>query len=96
MVVVTLCTQRLLPAFVAVHWIVGGKAFDISVITVHFRRGVAIGAFHAPLAEVHIGFDIFVLAHILVANAAAVASGAVAGKRGRRIEVMPIDQAAAD
>ena len=58
----------------------------------HLCRGMTIGAFHTPLTEVHIRFDIFVLAHILIANAAAVTGCAIASERGGGIEVMTIDQ----
>src|SRR5690606_25993521 len=53
-------------------------------------------AAHAPLAEVHVGHDALVLAEELVAHAAAVAGGAVARHRGGPVEVVPVDEAAAD
>src|SRR5690606_15272656 len=53
-------------------------------------------AAHAPLAEVHVGHEALVLAQELVAHAAAVAGGAVARHRGGAVEVVPVDEAAAD
>ena len=88
---VALRTHRLLPTFVTVHRIIGGETFDIGIIAVHLSRSMAIGAFHASLAEVDISFDIFVLTHILVADAAAMAGGTVSSEGGRGVEIMPIN-----
>ena len=65
---------------------VGRRTFAISSdnCAVHLAAGVAVGAFHASLAEVDIGKDIFVLTKIFISDTTAVTGGAVAG-HGRRL-----------
>ena len=65
-------------------------------LSVHFVAGVAVNAGHAPLAKMNIRAYVFMLAQVFIANAAAVAGGAVAGHGRCLVEVVPVNEAAAD
>ena len=67
----------------------GMTIFTIAIITVHFGFLMASYTGHTAFSKMHIGIQIFVLAQIFVAHAAAVACGAIARHRRFFLENMP-------
>src|SRR5690606_28566171 len=66
------------------------------VLAMKLRAGVAIGARHAALAQMHVAGDAFVQPVVLVLDAAAVAGGTGPAHRRGANDSMPFEQSAAN
>src|SRR5690554_1659645 len=78
----------------ALRAVIAVADFRQPVLAMKLRAGVAIGARHAALAQMHVAGDAFVQPVVLVLDAAAVAGGTGPAHRRGANDSMPFEQSA--